>query len=254
MHLCQPHRVYNFAEQVHQCQWWITACHNHILFPFPVAAITNSTAFNLRKLKCAFSFFGDTTANKTLGEQIAFLWVHLPKATASKSALCYVPMRTCRLPTKVQHSPSWSSCLSLLSTPEQEFPLLLWVPPPHWAAGSSTSCSRCCFSDQGGWALWKISFVCFLCWNTHSLHMGCGFVSEINSNITDCPFLDSSTKDVVHLSLCLLAKLPVGKHSCGCGYLLWKSHHVNAKYHPIWFIYTYFFFWLCTALVQWQPS
>lgn len=37
---------------------------------------------------------------------------------------------------------------------------------------------------------------------------GLCFLFEINSNIADCPFLDSSIKDVVHLHLCLLVKLP----------------------------------------------
>lgn len=118
---------------------------------------------------------------------------------------------------------------------------------------TTVSSSCCCFPKQGGWALWKISCAYFLCWNTCSLYLGCDFLFEIDSKHY-CPSLDSSIKDVVHLHLCLLAKLQVWKHPCGCGCFLWKSHHRNANYHPIWFICTCFVFWLCTAWVQWQSS
>lgn len=74
VHLCQLHCMYSFAKQVHQCQWRIPTCHNHILLPtFSVADITNSTAFNLIKLKSHFSCFGDTNANQALREQLVFL-------------------------------------------------------------------------------------------------------------------------------------------------------------------------------------
>lgn len=105
-----------FSKKVHQCQWWITTCHNPMLLPtFSVTDITNSSALNLIKLKSHFSFFGDTNANQTLREQWVFLRVPLPKATISKWALCSAPMRTCTLPTTLQ------ALTELLPLPSRHF-------------------------------------------------------------------------------------------------------------------------------------
>lgn len=166
-------------------------------------------------------------------------------------------MRTCTLSTQLQ-------AVIAVAQP-------FWVPasPKHFRTGISSALldpSTTVSSVQEhrlllllflwtGWVGTLENFFC-LCslWKNMFMTYGLCFLFEINSNIADCPFLDSSIKDVVHLHLCLLVKLPAWKHPCGCVCFLWKSHHMNAKYHPIWFIYTFFFFWLCIAWVQWQPS
>lgn len=139
---------------------------------------------------------------------MVLLRVHLPKATVSKSALCWVPVRTCTLPTKMQHSHSWSSCLSLPTFQNWDF--LCSSGSTHHReqqAGAQAAVAAVSLIRVGGHSgrfLLPVFSV-----ETRSLHMGRIFVSEINSNITHCPFLDSGIKDVAHQQLCLLAKLPV---------------------------------------------